>query len=439
MGPVDARTWRKYLAFGSGVGIEAGRNRLHIVVVQARPAGVFVPGTLALEHYRDRPAAEWGAEYTQFLQRLGCGHLAATVLLPRRDVIVRQVSLPGVAAKDLPAALTFQVENLHPYAEDQALFAWLHPADAAFVVVGITQRDTVGHYIEMFSEAGIRVASVTFSAAALYAGLRFPGAAARANFLVSAGGGEAVELYGESDERGIFSASVQEPIESVAALAAADLRLAEGTPLENAGALLPPVRNMPEGVDPQEYALPYAAALVGACRWLSPQANLLPPELRASSARWIYVPTAALAAVLLLLAIVHVVQWRTADRRIIARLNAEAARLAPQVKQAAALDRSVETTLAHIRDIDSFRGRTRADLDVMAELTRLLEPPGYATQLEITRDAVSFAGEAPEATGLLKTLDAAAAFRASEFSQAIARGTEGASFRIRTLREGAPQ
>jgi len=75
----------------------------------------------------------------------------------------------------------------------------------------------------------------------------------------------------------------------------------------------------------------------------------------------------------------------------------------------------------------------------MAELTRLLEPPGYATQLEITRDAVSFAGEAPEATGLLKTLDAAAAFRASEFPHAIARGTEGASFRIRTLREGAPQ
>ena len=44
-------------------------------------------------------AAEWGAEYARFLKASGAERLSATVLLPRREVIVRQLALPGVAAE----------------------------------------------------------------------------------------------------------------------------------------------------------------------------------------------------------------------------------------------------------------------------------------------------------------------------------------------------
>jgi hypothetical protein len=53
-----------------------------------------------LGQHGQRPAAQWGLEYARFLQEAGASHLAATVLLPRRETIVRQIALPGVAGRD---------------------------------------------------------------------------------------------------------------------------------------------------------------------------------------------------------------------------------------------------------------------------------------------------------------------------------------------------
>ena len=75
-------------------------------------------GSLAIHHFREQPAAEWGEVYADFLRKLGQRHLAAHVLLPREAVIVRQVAMPGVADKDLAAALKFQIDSLHPYPEE---------------------------------------------------------------------------------------------------------------------------------------------------------------------------------------------------------------------------------------------------------------------------------------------------------------------------------
>src|SRR5262245_65481953 len=84
---------RKLLAFGSGVGIEIRGKDLEIVLARVRPGKVEVPGRLVIEDYAARPAAEWGAEYAAFLKDAGVSRLSATVLLPRRDVIVRHMAL----------------------------------------------------------------------------------------------------------------------------------------------------------------------------------------------------------------------------------------------------------------------------------------------------------------------------------------------------------
>src|SRR5688572_713700 len=88
---------RKLLAFGTGIGIQAGANELEVVVARVRPSGVHVLGRCVIANYVERPAAEWGAEYERFLKSVGVQRLSATVLLPRREVIVRQLALPGVA------------------------------------------------------------------------------------------------------------------------------------------------------------------------------------------------------------------------------------------------------------------------------------------------------------------------------------------------------
>src|ERR1051326_2588004 len=96
-----AKDLRKLIQFGSGIGIEIGAGALDVVATRVRPNKIEVLGRLAIPHYTGRPAAEWGAEYHAFLKSLGMGHLSATVLLPRREVIVRQLAFPGVASRDI--------------------------------------------------------------------------------------------------------------------------------------------------------------------------------------------------------------------------------------------------------------------------------------------------------------------------------------------------
>src|SRR5215831_12657648 len=165
---------RKLLAFGSGVGIEIGATALEVVAARVRPAKIEVAGRLKIENYADRPAAEWGAEYASFLKSLGMGHLSATVLLPRREVIVRHLALPGVAPKDVEGAIRFQIDTLHPYGEEEVVWGWSRLAFGA-VLVGIARRETIERYRALLTEAGVAVASFTFSAAAVHAAIRLNG------------------------------------------------------------------------------------------------------------------------------------------------------------------------------------------------------------------------------------------------------------------------
>src|ERR1017187_4137271 len=186
-----SKDWRKLLQFGSGVGIEIGATDLEVVAARVRPNGVRVLGRLAIADFSNRPAAEWGAEYARFLKPLGLSHVSATVLLPRRDVIVRHMALPGVSGKDVDGAIRFQLDSLHPYGEDEVSWGW-SPLAYGAVLVGITRSSTVQRYLDLFLAAGIKVVSFTFSAAAVHSAVRLNGNSLRDGFLAlspSANGG----------------------------------------------------------------------------------------------------------------------------------------------------------------------------------------------------------------------------------------------------------
>ncbi|MEO8026888.1 MAG: hypothetical protein ABI823_10455, partial [Bryobacteraceae bacterium] len=115
---------RNWLAFGSGVGVEIGERHLEVTAVQVRPGGARVLGSLTIPNYEATPAAEWGAQYREFAKKFGVQHVAVMVLLRRRDVILRQVAMPGVADKDLDSAVGFQLETLHPFKESDVIASW---------------------------------------------------------------------------------------------------------------------------------------------------------------------------------------------------------------------------------------------------------------------------------------------------------------------------
>jgi Tfp pilus assembly protein PilN len=425
---------RKLMAFGSGAGIEIGATDLEVVAARVRPSGVHVLGRLTIANFAERPAAEWGAEYTRFLKSHGIAHLSATVLLPRRDVIARHISLPGVAARDIESAIRFQLDSLHPYGDDEVCWGWSR-LRAGAVLVGISRRSAVDRYIQLFTEAGVAVACFTFSAAAMHSAIRLNGYEGRGFVAVGQLPSGGVEVYGESEARPLFSAEFAMPPQRAAALGLSELRLPPDTPVLSLEQALPkPATNLVQN-DLARNPLPYATALAGACPRFAPAVNVLPPEHRKLSSRAMYVPTAVLGALALLLAGGIWAYQSYADRKYLAELQKQIHRLEPQAQRAAALDRQFEKVQARVRLLDQYRGQTRADLDALNELTKLVSPPAWTNMVDLSRDTVRLAGEAPQAAPLVKILDSSPFFENSgtDLAQAAQGGT-GEVFQIHASR-----
>lgn len=423
---------RKIAAFGTGAGIQVAGPDLEIAVARVRPTGVRVLARTTISRFRERPAAQWGAEYSALLGKLGTPHLSASVLLPRPEVIVRQIALRGVQAKDMEAAIAFQLDGINPYGDQEVLFGWT-PLGEGSVLVGIVRRDIVDRYLELFTEAGIATASFTFAAAAIHGAIRLESPPPRDFVALSPGAGPGVEVYGESQARPVFSAEFDLPPARAAAMAAAELRLTPETAPVALESLLPAPRVNPVENDLARNPLPYAAALLSACPRLAPSANLLPPERRESASRGIFIPTAAAAAALLMVLGATLAWPGYEQRRYLKELDAEIAQLRPQAARAEALDHQIGHTRARALLLDEFRSRTRSDLEALHELTRLLPPPAWANAVELSRDAALIVGEADQAAPLLKALDASPLFHNSEFN-GINKVQNAEIFRLRTQR-----
>ena len=440
--PGEALPW---LAFGSGVGIEiagsAGAESLRISAARIRPGRARELSTLTIADASHQAAGVWGTEYASFLRKLGLSHAAATVVLPRRDVIVRQLALPGVSDKDLPAAIEFQMEGLHPYAEDEAISSWTRIPGTASVLIAIARRGVTERYANLFAEAGVKIGSFTCSAPVIYSALRLLRQRVSATgatrgttrgttadpapgLLAYEATETGVEIYGESPSRAVFSAAFDAPAERALALAASELRLDAATAPQLLDQLL--------GV---AAALPYSAALASACPWFALPLNLLPADRRQSGSRLLWIPSAALGGAVLLLALALALFPRYESAKYLASLNAEIAKLTPLANRSSRLDAQIAAARARTTQLDEVRGRTKADMDVLGEMTRILAAPSWLNQLEITRTQVTLAGETQQAAPLLQTIDASPLFQGSEFTMPPSRVNAAEAFRIRTNRE----
>ncbi len=164
--------------------------------------------------------------------------------------------------------------------------------------------------------------------------------------------------------------------------------------------------------------------------------NLLPREQRQSTARLRFVPAIAFASIALLLLGAVLAYPKYADGQYLALLRAEIHKLEPQARKAVDLDHQIAIARNRAQTLDTFRARTREDLEATSEITKLLTPPTWLTSLQLSRDSVTVSGETEQAAALLKVLDSSRQFRGSAFVIPIARGQNGDLFTIRATRQG---
>ncbi len=435
----------KWLRFGTGVGIVASEHSLEVVVAKVRPTGARVAGELRIDNLDRRQVSEWGAEVGRFLAACGAQSAAALVVLPRERIVVRTVVLPGVSDTDAVPALAYQLENLHPWPEDEVVWSWQRVGQTSSFSVAIAQREIVDHFAALFSEAGIRLAGFTCSASAVYLAARL-GDGAPADGTIAVRGLYAnlhdagVEVYAESAARPFYSALLAMPAERAVSYAASEARLEDGAVAVDWIDILPGWASAPDTLDlsnagRSRLATGWAAALVSACSHLGAPLNLLPAELRVQPSRLALAPALVLAVVLLGLCGALLGEDAWLDKGYMEKLSQQIRLYNPLAKKVEVLDRRIADSATRIKLLDDFRAQTRDDLEALLELTRKIPPPALLDTLSITSSELQLSGETDQAEGLLKTLDESPLFEASEFTSQVSRRGEHEYFRIRTKRE----
>ena len=465
---------------GTGCGIEVRGDDLLVVAVKSRPNGVSVVGKKTLARFRERPPHEWGAEYAIFLKELGLSHLAATVSIPRGDVIVRQIQLPPVKGKDLAAAVHYQIDTLHPFGEGEVYygFAPLKDVEKAGselpVGVVIAEKQKVDQYADMFEGAGIPVSSFSVTAAAFFTGVRVRWDDPPVPFLITDFQGEQLEIYGEGTNRPLFSAefdlTVLPPTRALQ-LAGSDLRLesdesaglvvcgersgteetqggADSAPLEHfaletdgsfeqrsIAEILPSPISAPPDFEVRRDAAGLAVALEAACPRMGWRANLLPAERRRSSSRWMYAPTIVLGSLLFLIMLGFLLRGTIQDSAYIAELQAEQARLADSVEKAQSNRDSIAEAQRRIDTLQSLAKRTERDMRVLAELSELIPDTAWLTELTLDDKGIEITGEAESAAPLLGRLNDARYLTEAAFSTSLREIDSGQRFQIVALRQ----
>ena len=426
MNAAKGTAWKRRFVFGSGLGIAIRENLLEVAVVKLRPAGPSLAAETTIADFRNRPAAEWGAELAAFLKRSGDSSLPATLLLPRSSVIVRTLSLPGVSDQDVTNAIAIQAEAMHPWGDEEVATAWCR-SGAGTVMVGLARKSVLDEYETLFSEAGVALGAVSFTPGTIFRALRVwsegPGT------LLSFHGGDRgrCEVYGESEGRNVYSAEFPAGLERALAVSRSELRL------DHEFAAVP----LAEAVHTQgvsSYA--WVAAVAGGAQG-GRLANLLPVERRASQDRMQYVlPAILLTALLAGLAALLLVLPALERKRYREQLDRAARAVEPSALKAQAVERAAIAARNRLAALDVFRRRPQEDLELLNELTRLLPPPVWTSSIDIFPDSVMITGEADQAGPLLKILDSSPFFEKSEFTGSVSRLKDAEQFHIRAMRRG---
>lgn len=409
----------------------------------------------------DKPGAALRAE----LDQRGLAPWTVAIGLPRSAATVKPIELPSVNGETRDM-VRFELERHLPFPAEDAPFDYVPlPSEgngttaagdgARRVLIVAADRRVVEGALRIAEEAGLRPASVTVAVHNLLA-LVPRLHSGRIVWLHRAGERtEALLLSGATlvlsrslpGAEGAIADEVRRSLDAVhwkgcdqiwisGDALSSDAQAAFGAPLTEppytarARQCLAAVTEGPRG----EVELALAVALAGRTRPL----ELLPEPLRPRRFTQAQLITGGMAALTVLLGLVALLAPGYRESRRLSALNAQVARLDPEVRAVDKVVQELERKRKLLDTVQSIESGNIRPLPVLRELTELLPADAWLTTLSFDSKGVELTGQAAAAAALIPILENSPRLERVEFSSPVTTGRDRQQFRIRAAWETSP-
>jgi Tfp pilus assembly protein PilN len=452
-----------------GILIEA--DTLRLALVQREFKGVRLLDLLTLKNFRSSPPQELKSAILRFLAKHQAQKARAVLLLPRQEVVLRQLELPAEAAANLPKVVEFQLAGLLPAETPEIVYAYhvsksksgSSPLGLSIYLVPKGTLEDPLHWCDLLDLRIFRVVPTSVALANLFLG-QVPGLKSGSGLIGyrTAQGCEWIFLRQGSPIQAYFQAMEEESdfpavLEREGERMRSRIGLAEEVPLDLylAGAQDPAgipadrhfrIHSLAQPadfrlllgtlvIDRRQLAetLPaIAGALCGLQRRNPVHVDLLPAERQKKHAQWMLIPTYALAAANLLLLILLALRGPLQQSWYASRLEAEVTRLEPEVKKMKRVEERKKDFERRIALLANARRTNERILEALKELSSILPKEAWVMDLTLRNNAIEIYGISDSAATLPQLIDNSPRFRGAEFVAPIARDSNGKEvYRIR--------
>ena len=384
--------------------------------------------------------------------------------LPRGSVTVKPIDLPPVAGV-LRDMVKFELERHLPFPAEDAPFDFLplplngdsSLASGRRVLVAAADRRIVDSAVRLVEEARLRPVSMTLAAHDLLGLVRVPSnkhvvwvhrSGDASDLLFLAGGTMVLSRSVPSADEGRITDEIRRSF-TVTRWRGCDAVWVSGdggpplkktiTPLNELGAPVtePPytlrARKLLAAAEDKSGAAQLAIA-VAAGRGVRPL-DLIPDTLRPRRLTRPQMTTLGLAGVAILLAVIALLAPGYRARRQLAALNADIARMAPDVRGVEKVLAELDAKRRLLATIQSLETTAIRPLPVLRELTDLLPSDAWLTTVSLDSKGIELTGQAAAASGLIPVLENSPRFARVEFASPVTRGRDKEQFRIRAAWE----
>jgi Tfp pilus assembly protein PilN len=163
--------------------------------------------------------------------------------------------------------------------------------------------------------------------------------------------------------------------------------------------------------------------------------DLLPKSMRPRHLTRGQVITAGVGVATLVAVIAALLVPGYRESRYLARLNAEIARVDPEVRTVESVVRELERKRKLLATVDGLQRNGLRPLPVLRDLTELLPNDAWLTTVSLDPKGVELTGQAAAASTLISILENSPRLERVEFSSPVTRGRDREQFRIRAAWE----